>query len=100
MPEDDLLAQPITQTIDRFFLDQNLTLPPGREWRTVSANIFRVVDGKRIIFENDDALFQLLKQGSPSVQLIRENVAVAMTEEEIHEDVRQFFEKLKQMVEG
>jgi hypothetical protein len=53
-----------------------LTLPPGRTWRSVSANVFSVVNGKRILFEDDDSLFHQLRNGSSSVQLIREQIAV------------------------
>lgn len=92
--EDELFAQPILQVVDSFFAGENLTLPPGKTWRNVSANVFRVVDGKRILFENDDALFQQFRNGEPPVQLIRERVAMSMTADEIHEDVHQFIGKL------
>lgn len=92
--EDDLFAQPVLQAIDAFFTDQNLTLPPGKIWRNVTANVFSVVDGKRILFENDDSLLQQIRSGSPPVKLIREDVAMSMTADEIHEDVHQFIGKL------
>lgn len=92
--EDDLFAQPVLQAIDAFFTDQNLTLPPGKTWRNVTANVFSVVDGKRILFENDDSLLQQLRSGSPPVKLFREDVAMSMTADEIHEDVHQFISKL------
>jgi len=92
--EDDLFAQPVLQAIDGFFSGQNLTLPPGRTWRNLAANVFSVVDGKRILFENDDALFHQLRNGSPSVTLVREQVAMSMVVDEIHEDVHQFIGKL------
>jgi len=98
--EDDLFAQPIIQTIEDFFVGQNLTLPPKQSWRDVAANIFSVVDGKRILFENADALFQRLRNSEPSVCLIREQVALNMSPEEIHEDVHRFFAKLSKMVGG
>ena len=94
---DDLFVQQPLQNIGRFFADQNLTLPPGKNWRNVTANVFEVVDGKRILFENDDSLFHTLRQGDPSVELIREKVAATMLAEEIHEDVYHFFEKLRTM---
>ncbi len=97
--DDDLFAQPALQAIDRFFGDQNLTLPPGRTWRNVAANVFRVVDGKRILFENDDSLFHQLQNGTPSVNPIREQVAMNMLPDEIHEDVHEFFGKLLALVE-
>jgi hypothetical protein len=99
LPE-DLFTTKVLQTIDAFFLDQNLTLAPGKTWRTVSAQIFQVVDGKRMLFENDDSLFHTLRQGQPSVEVLRERVAAAMTADEIHEDVHVFFQKVLSMVEG
>lgn len=92
--EDDLFAQPILKAIDDFFAGQNLTLPPGKNWRDVSANIFSAVDGKRILFEDEKSLFHTLRNGDPSVEIIRDQVALKMTAEEIHEDVHDFFKKL------
>ena len=74
-------------------------LPPGKNWRAVPANIFTVVDGKRILFENDDSLFHSLRKGEPSVEVVRERVAAAMTADEIHEDVHRFFAKLTAMTQ-
>ena len=90
----DLFARDALQSINAFFEGQNLTLPPGKIWRNVDANIFQIVDGKRILFENDNSLFHILRQGDPSIELIRENVAAAMSSEEIHTDVHEFFIKL------
>jgi Fe-S cluster assembly ATPase SufC len=94
----DLLAQSVLPEIDRFFAEQNLTLPPGKTWRNVTANVFIVVDGKRILFESNDSLFQTLKSGSQPVTLIRAEVAMNMTADEIHEDVHQFIGKLVALV--
>ncbi len=96
--EDDLFAQPVLQAIDKFFADQNLTLPPGKTWRNVAANVFSVVDGKRILFENDESLFQQLRNGSPPVTLVREQVALSMAADEIHEDVHHFIDKLVSLI--
>jgi hypothetical protein len=95
LADDDLFAQPTLAAIDGFFRDENLTLPPGRTWRNVSANVFAVVDGKKLLFENPNSLFQRLKAGDPPLQLLREEVALLMTADEIHDDVRDFFGKLK-----
>ena len=95
---DDLFSQEVLTSIDQFFADQNLTLPPGRTWRSVTANIFSVVDGKKILFENNDSLFQKLLSGTPSAKPIREQVAMAMLVDEIHEDVHQFITKIKNLV--
>ncbi len=96
----DLFAQATLHTIADFFEGQNLTLPPGKTWRNVTANVFEVVDGKRILFENDDSLFHTLRQSNPSVELICENVAASMDADDIHEDVHRFFAKLIEMVKG
>ena len=93
--EDDLFALDTMRAIDGFFADQNLTLPAGRTWRSVTANIFSVLDGKRILFENNDSLFHTLRRGIPSVEVLRERVAGLMAADEIHEDVHQFFAKMK-----
>jgi AAA domain, putative AbiEii toxin, Type IV TA system len=92
--EGELFVQPVWQAIDDFFVGQNLTLPPGKTWRNVAANVFSAVDGKRILFEDDNSLFQQLRTGTPPVQLIREQIAGSMTEDEIHDDVHQFIGKL------
>lgn len=96
---DDLFVQPVLQAVEAFFLDQNLTLPPGRTWRNVTADIFRAVDGKRILFESDESLFHKLQSGEPSVKLAREQVAMSMLDDEIHEDVHRFMARLVSLVE-
>ena len=94
---DDLFAESTLRIILDFFVGQNLTLPPGRTWRQVNANIFSVVNGKKILFENADGLFQQLRAADPSVSLIRETVALTMTADEIHEDVHEFIAKMRVM---
>ena len=102
--ENDLFSSPIRALIEEFFAGENLTLPPGQTWKEVKANIFQVVNGKKLLFENSDSLFQRLKSYNPLVQsisaleLTREIVAANMTVDEIHEDVQQFFDKLGQLL--
>jgi AAA ATPase domain len=98
LAEDDLSANAALQTIDQFFSDENLTLPKGKTWRDVSANIFSAVNGKQILFENDNSLFHALRNGQPAIELQRERVAASMEPDEIHEDVHEFFKKLITMV--
>lgn len=95
--KDDLLAQPIKRLILDFFAGENLTLPPRQVWRSVRANIFKRVDGKRILFENEGALFQQLRHYDPAIELTRETIARGMTEDEIHDDVRRFFDRLDRL---
>ncbi len=98
LSEGDLFAQSILEAIDQFFSDENLTLPASKTWRNVSANIFQEVDGKRILFKNDNSLFHTLRNADPSVEVLRERVAGVMTADEIHDDVHAFFLKLIAMV--
>ncbi|MBF0427085.1 MAG: hypothetical protein HQL66_14830 [Magnetococcales bacterium] len=93
-------ADDLGQRIEEFFAGENLTLPPNKNWRNVTANVFCVVDGKRILFENDDSLFHRLRKRDPAVQLLREKIAHSMLAEEIHEDVHHFFQKLKTLSEA
>lgn len=95
--ESDLFAQAAMQIVNGFFLGQNLTLPPDTSWRKVQADIFRVVNGKQLLFEKDASLFHLLRTQS-RIELSRERVAAAMTADEIHADVHAFFAKLLAMV--
>jgi hypothetical protein len=95
---DDLFARPIKQLVLDFFSSENLTLPPGQSWRSVGANIFKVVDGKKLLFENEDSLFQKFRYHDPAVELTREIIAANMTPNEIHDEVYIFFDKLKQQL--
>lgn len=97
LPESDLFSQSALGTVENFFIGENLTLPAGRSWRSLTANIFSVVDGKRLLFENEDSLFQQLKRHDPPLQIIREELALEMSADEIHDDVHSFVEKLKLM---
>ena len=96
--EHDLFATPAIEIIEYFFQDQNLTLPKGKNWRNVGASIFRDVNGKRILFEDDESLFHSLRNGTPAVEVVRERVAAGMTADEIHQDVHDFFAKLIAMI--
>jgi predicted ATPase len=99
----DIFSSPIRDLIESFFVGENLTLPVGQSWRDVKANIFQVVNGKKLLFENPDSLFQRLKSYEPPIQLsfalelTREKVAANMLADEIHEDVHLFFAKLRKL---
>jgi hypothetical protein len=102
--EDDIFSSPIRELIENFFAGENLTLPPSQSWRDVKANIFQLVNGKKLLFENPDSLFQRLKsyelpiQSTSALELTREIVAASMLADEIHEDVHQLFDKLSQLL--
>lgn len=101
--ETEIFSVPIRELIMSFFTSENLTLPPGQTWRDVKANIFQVVDGKKLLFENQDSLFQRLKSHQSlikpvALELTREIVAVSMVADEIHEDVHQLFDNLSKLL--
>lgn len=101
--ETEIFSVPIRELIMSFFTSENLTLPPGQTWRDVKANIFQVVDGKKLLFENQDSLFQRLKSHRDlikpvALELTREIVAVSMVADEIHEDVHQLFNNLSKLL--
>ena len=95
----EVFAAKALTVVDRFFTDQNLTLPAGRTWRNVAANVFQVVDGNRLLFESQDSLFHQLRVAEPGLYALREKVAGAMEPEEIHEDVLALFKKLQALAE-
>lgn len=100
----NIFSSPVRELVENFFVSENLTLPPKQSWRDVRANIFQVVNGKKLLFENPDSLFQRLKsyelpiQSTSVLELTRETVAASMIADEIHEDVHQFFDKLRQLL--
>jgi energy-coupling factor transporter ATP-binding protein EcfA2 len=96
----ELFVAPIEGVIREFFVGENLTLPVGKAWRNLKARIFTDINGKKLLFENDESLFQLLRAQTPSIELIRETVAGNMSADEIHDDVHAFFEKLKGISES
>ncbi|MEK7813155.1 MAG: AAA family ATPase, partial [Candidatus Desantisbacteria bacterium] len=82
-----IFALPAQTLIKNFFEKQNLTLPKGEQWNTLSIQVFKDVDGKKLLFDSSDSLFQKLRTNNPPVEIIRERVAMNMTVDEIHEDV-------------
>lgn len=97
--QDSLFLYPYNVVIDEFFSEQNLTLSPNATWRNIRANIFSVVDGKKLLFSNRDSLFHKIK-GIDNRGLIinRQTVAASMLEGELHQDIIDFFEFLRNTV--
>jgi AAA domain, putative AbiEii toxin, Type IV TA system/AAA ATPase domain len=98
-PEEDLFSGPSMNLIEGFYSGENLTLPANKTWRTVDANVFKVVDGKRILYSDEGSLFHQLRTSEPSVILPREDIAGFMKESEIHEDVHLLMQKIRSLVE-
>lgn len=97
--EDSLFLPQYNDIIDDFFAEQNLTLPPKSSWQNVKANVFKVVDGKKILFENEDSLFnRILNHSENYLKISRPIVAMSMTKEELHQDIIDLFTSLEKNV--
>ena len=80
--------------IDDFFAGQNLTLPKNKKWTDLDSDIFKQVDGKKILFDSEKSLFNQLRESNKEISVPREVVAGAITKDEIHIDVVKLFEKI------
>jgi len=92
---DHLFLESLKQIVDDFFASENLTIPPNKKWGDLDANVFKVVDGKKILFDSKKSLFNQLRKSNPELSLTREAVAGAMIKEEIHQDVKDLFKKIE-----
>ena len=92
---DDLFLISLKQIVDDFFASENLTIPPNKKWGDLDANVFKVVDGKKILFDSKKSLFNQLRKSNPELSLTREAVAGAMIKEEIHQDMKDLFKKIE-----
>lgn len=95
--ENELFLLPYYQIIDQFFAEQNLTLPPNKKWYDLDSNVFMVVDGKKILFDSTESLFNKIRQTYKELSVPREFVAGSMNKDEIHQDVINLFYKIKSM---
>lgn len=84
----------ILKAVDTFFESENLTLPPSKTWRDLDANIFKVIDGKKILFEQSSSLFHKLMSDF-ELKVNRDSIGRNLRPEELHVDVIRFFEKLE-----
>ena len=93
--QDSLFFEPYKSIINEFFMNENLQLPPNSSWKNVNASIFKVLDGKKLLFENKDCLFEKIKEyARNSLKINRTILAQNMDFEEIHIDINQFFDNL------
>ncbi|MBK9151631.1 MAG: ATP-binding protein [Saprospiraceae bacterium] len=98
--ENSLFIQNYKTLIEDFYQGQNLTLPKGTTWKENKAEIFKVVDGKKLLFESKESLFEKIRllSGS-SVKPDRTTLASNMKYSEIHTDIEQFFINLEKILE-
>lgn len=96
---DSLFLQPYNTIINDFFSEQNLTLSPNTTWKNVKAQIFSVLDGKKLLFSNNDSLFHRIKSfGDRELIINRTTVAASMLKQELHQDIIDFFAFLENTV--
>ncbi|MFP4542598.1 MAG: ATP-dependent nuclease [Candidatus Kapaibacterium sp.] len=99
--DSDIFYQAYAKIIDDFFISENLMLPPNTTWKKLNASIFKVLDGKKLLFENRNSLFQQLKEKSNDiVKINRQSISISMKPEEIHEDIENFFNNLQKIVDN
>ena len=97
--ENNLFFQPYNQLINEFFINENINLPPNSTWKNVNASMFKVLDGKKLLFENSDSLFERIrKESKEEIKINRLAVSKSMLPEEIHEDIEHFFENLTKIL--
>lgn len=90
----DIFLRPFITLVDDYFASQNLTLPPKATWNNVSAQIFKIIDGKKLLFESSDSLFNKIRNMNNEISIIRVSLASSMEISEIHEDIIEFFDNL------
>ena len=74
-------------------------MPPNSSWKNVNASIFKVLDCKKLLFENKDCLFEKIKKHAKiGLKINRTTLAQNMDVEEIHTDINQFFDNLAHIV--
>jgi AAA15 family ATPase/GTPase len=96
--KETLFLLPFDTIIDDFFAGENLTLPKNKKWSDLDSDIFKQVDGKKILFNSENSLFNKLRKNNNEISVTRETVAWAMIKDEIHIDVIQLFEKIRSMI--
>lgn len=96
----NIYTQPYFELIDNFFNGENLTLPQNSSWKELNANIFKVLDGKKLLFENEDCLFEQIKNlSNNTIKVNRLIVSSTMKETELHQDIVNLFANLVNIVE-
>ena len=94
-----LFLEPYNSVIDKFFSDKGLMLTKEKSWKNIKTPGFDLVDGKKLLFENQDSLFEQIKNiNDTELKINRSAVAAAMAQDEIHEDILMFFDNLKKII--
>ena len=93
-----MFLQPYTNLIDNYFNEQGLYVPPTYSLKNLNVTTFKVVDGKKLLFEDENCLFERIKNISNNeLKINRLTLAQNMDYNEIHQDIEEFFENLKKI---
>jgi AAA15 family ATPase/GTPase len=95
---EDLSLEPYHKIIDEFFAKERLELRKNENWKTVDAEIFATIDGKKILFEKSNCLFTQLRNFDNNIVINKETLSSNMLVEEIHEDIVALFDKLENII--
>lgn len=90
---------PYFDLIDSFFNNENLTLPKNSNWLNLNATIFKVLDGKKLLFENKNSLFEQIRSLDNNIKINRLSVANHMKVNELHQDIVSLFENLSKITQ-
>ncbi|TRX40056.1 ATP-dependent nuclease [Flavobacterium restrictum] len=97
----NLYTVPYMNLIDNFFSSENLTLPFNSTWRELNASIFKVLDGKKLLFENQNCLFEQIKKlNNDDLIINRLSVSNNMKETDLHQDIVNLFDNLSRIIEN
>jgi len=93
-----LFFNPINNAINEFFSSEGLNLPKGRNWQKLDTHAIKSVDGKKLLFEANNSLFNKLRSIDNNLSITREGVASMMTEQEMHQDILHLFNKIETII--
>jgi AAA15 family ATPase/GTPase len=91
----ELFIGQYNDTIDHFFSSENIMLPPAKTWKNVDAKLFKTLDAKTMLFESENSLRKKILDLDTRLKINRTDIASAMKEEEMHEDIINFFNKME-----
>ncbi len=93
--------QTATAIITKFFSEQRLLLEENQTYRTINIKIFSSLNGKKILYTDEDSLYNQLNKIKPNAFdntiFSRESILKNMKSEHIHQDVLDLFDKIQKI---
>jgi hypothetical protein len=93
-----LVSLIVTIITINYHTTEKLELRKNENWKTIDAEIFATIDGKKILFEKQNFLFMQLRNFDENIVINRETLSSNMLGEEIHEDIMTLFDKLENII--